>query len=183
MSWTIEKGIVVTKHEEGFKIQPGEIGLLLVAVTVAEVLLQQLVPVGLQPDLFLAAVVCVGWNSFPFKGGLSGTIFGLVADTLLGVYLGLNGLSKTLLGFSASYLGRWLASESRLMRFALLVLVAFVDKMILAGMLLLLGASQPHPFWIYTGSEALATGLFGELLFRFYDRLKLPPKNFRRLTS
>jgi rod shape-determining protein MreD len=110
-------------------------------------------------------------------------VFGLVRDNLLGVYLGLNGLSKTLLGFAASYLNRWVDSESRWVRPAILILLSFSDRIIVSGTLLLLGQSLPPSIWIYTASEAVATGAVGELFFRFYDRIKLPPKNFRRLSS
>jgi len=145
--------------------------------------LQRLLPIGLQPDLFLAVVLYVGWNSYAFKGGFSGSIFGLVKDNILGVYLGLNGLSKTLLGFSASYLNRWIASESQLVRPFILILLSFSDRMVLAGVLSLLGQSQPESFWFYSASEAVVTGFVGEMFFRFYNRLKQPPKNFRRLSS
>jgi rod shape-determining protein MreD len=139
--------------------------------------------VGLQPDLFLAVVLYIGWNSFAFKGGLTGTVFGLVKDNTLGLLLGLNGLSKTLLGFAASYLNRWIASESNLIRPAILALLSFSDKMIVSGMLILLGQSQQESVWIYAISEAIITGVVGEVFFRFYNRIKLPPKNFRRLSS
>ena len=142
-----------------------------------------MLPVGLQPDLFLAVVLYVGWNSFAFKGGLTGIVFGLVRDNILGVFLGLNGLSKTLLGFAASYLSRWIASESSLARLAILVLLSFSDKMITFGMLALLGQSQLASFLTYAASEAVVTGVVGEMFFRSYDRIKLPPKNFRRLSS
>jgi len=125
----------------------------------------------------------VGWNSFAFKGGVTGGIFGLVRDNILGLYLGLNGLSKTLLGFAASYLNRWIASESNLVRPAILVLLSFSDKMILSGMLSLLGQSQPELYLVYAASEAVVTGAVGEMFFRFYNRIKAPPKNFRRLSS
>jgi rod shape-determining protein MreD len=142
-----------------------------------------LLPVGLQPDLFLAVVLYVGWNSVAFKGGVTGSIFGFVRDNILGLYIGLNGLSKTLLGFAASYLSRWIASESNLVRPAILVLLSFSDKMIVSGMLSLLGQSQPELYWIYAASEAVVTGATGEMFFRFYNRIKAPPKNFRRLSS
>lgn len=179
----MKERITRTKNQEHPKIQPSEIGVLLVIVAVAELVLQRLLPVGLQPDLSLIVILYVGWNSFAFKGALTGSIFGLVRDNLLGVYLGLNGLSKTLLGFSMSYLNRWIAYEGKLMRPALLALLAFLDRMIIFGVLAMLGEKQPDSILIYALSEALVTGAVGEVFFRFYDRIKLPPKNFRRLSS
>jgi rod shape-determining protein MreD len=175
--------VIGTKNQENLKIQPSEIGFLLIIVSIVELVLQRVLPVGLQPDLFLAVVVYVGWNSFASKGGVTGSIFGLVRDNILGIPLGLNGLSKTLLGFLASYLNRWIASESKLVRPAVLVLLAFLDKMILSGMLALVGQSLPGSIWVYAISEAVVTGAVGEMFFRFYNRIKLPPKNFRRLSS
>jgi len=180
----MEKGRVIeTKNQENLKIQPIEIGFLLIIVSVVDLVLQHILPIGLQPDLFLAVVLCVGWNSFGMKGGFTGTIFGIVRDNILGLPLGLNGLSKTLLGFLASYLNRWVASESKFVRPAVLVLLAFSDKMVLTGMMALIGHSLPGSIWVYSVSEALVTGAVSEMFFRFYDRIKVPPKNFRRLSS
>jgi rod shape-determining protein MreD len=175
--------VIGTKSQENLKISVIEIAFLLVIVSIAELILQRVLPVGLQPDLFLAVVLYVGWNSFAFKGGVTGSIFGLVRDSILGLDLGLNGLSKTLLGFLSAYLNRWIASESRLVRPAVLFLLAFSDRIILSGMLSMIGQSQPKSFMLYAVSEALVTGILSEMFFRFYNRIKLPPKNFRRLSS
>ena len=155
----------------------------MLAAAAGELLLQQLLPVGLQPDFLLIVVLYVGWNSYGFKGGLTGSLFGLVRDNLLGTYFGLNGLSKTIIGFSASYVSRWIAAESRLVRPALIVLLAFLDKMIVAGMLAVLGQSISDALWLSALSEAIVTGFLGESFFRLYNRVKSPPKNFRRLSS
>jgi len=175
--------VIGTTNQENPKIQPSEIGFLLIVASILELFLQRLLPVGLQPDLLLAIVVYVGWNSVAVKGGITGSIFGLVRDNILGLPFGLNGLSKTLIGFLASYLNRWIASESKLVRPAVLSLLAFSDRMILSAMLSLVGQSLPESFWIYAVSEAVVTGAVSEMFFRFYNRFKLPPKNFRHLSS
>lgn len=165
------------------KIQGPEIGVLLAAVLVGELIVHRVLPMGLRPDLSLVAVLFVGWNSSPLKGAAAGTAFGLVRDYILGIYLGLNGLSKTVLGYAAAYLNRWVASENRLLRAALLTILSCLDRIIVYVMLSMFGRSLPDPYWFYAVMEALVTGLVGESFFRFYSRVKVPPKNFRRLGS
>jgi len=108
-------------------------------------------------------------------------IFGLTQDAVLGMYLGINGLVKTFFGFMGFYLDRWIPLEQSALRPLVLMMLALLDNILLGGMLLLLRLGLEADFWFDAGIEAVVTGIIGTLIFRTYDRLKFPPKDFRRL--
>ncbi|MCZ6877848.1 MAG: rod shape-determining protein MreD, partial [Acidobacteria bacterium] len=92
-------------------IRNSEVVLLLAATAVAEIVFANYFPAALYLDLSLVLALYIGWNSSPAKGAVRGFTFGLLKDAISGIYLGLNGLSKTLMGFGGSYLSKWLVLE------------------------------------------------------------------------
>jgi rod shape-determining protein MreD len=158
-----------------------EIGVFLLIGLGVEVIQGSLLPPYLRAHVLLVFVLYVGWRSTPLRAAFVGTVFGLLQDYLFGIPLGLNGLSKTLLGFVAGYLSRWTTPELGVARVVLLVGLALMDRSIILGTLLLLGQRIPSPPALELTAAAALTGLLGEVFFRLYDKIRFPPKDFRRL--
>jgi cell shape-determining protein MreD len=105
----------------------------------------------------------------------------MVQDYLVGVPVGLNGLSKTIIAFGASYLNRWASADLGSLRILVIALLAIMDRAIIMASLFLLGlqVSPLRPADVL--SSAVLTGVVGEVFFRLYDKIRFPPKDFRRL--
>jgi len=114
-------------------LRNSEVVLLLAATAVAEIVFANYLPVALYLDLSLVLALYIGWNSSPAKGAVSGFAFGLLQDAISGIYLGLNGLSKTLMGFGGAYLSKWLLLEGLPARCVLIGLLSVVDEGIVVG--------------------------------------------------
>ena len=84
------------------RIPPLEILVFLVVGLAVDLTQGALLPGYLRAEVLLVLVVYVGWSTTPLKGAVVGTIFGIVEDYLVGIPVGLNGLSLTLIGFFAS---------------------------------------------------------------------------------
>lgn len=159
-------------------IRNSEIVALLAITAVLEFLFPT--PSALYLDLPLFFALYIGWYSSPSKGAVCGIAFGLLQDVFSRSYLGLNGTSKTLLGFGGSYLSKWLVLESFLARCALIGSLSLLDNVIVITMEFLLG--QPiQQGWLRTLIEIPVTGILGGGIFQIYDRVKFPQKDFRRL--
>ena len=162
-------------------IRNSEVALLLAATTVAEVVFANYLPAALYLDLSLVLVLYIGWNSSPSKGAVSGIAFGLLQDAVSGIFLGLNGLSKTLMGFGGAYLSKWLLLEGLVARGVLIGLLSAVDEGIVVGMRALLGQTIQQEVWLRILIQVPVTGIVGAVIFHFYDRIKFPEKDFRQI--
>jgi rod shape-determining protein MreD len=157
-----------------------EIAGLLLLSAVVEVIQGRLLPPYLHSHLFLVVVLYVGWYSAPAKSAFCGTVFGIAEDYLVGIYLGMNGLSKTLFGFGATYFSRWMAAEAGPARAVLIAVMTALDRWLVLGLLFLLGQGWRSVPLVNILGSALLTGVVGEVFFRLYDKIRFPPKDFRR---
>ena len=132
-------------------------------------------------DISLILVLYIGSRSLPVKGGLAGLLFGMMHDGMFGFFLGIHGMSRTLLGFSASHLSQRVAVEGPPSRPFAIALMSVVDSLVVWMLLTLLGLPVVAGFWLQAGIRAIVTGIVGEVAFRVYDKLRFPPKDFRRL--
>ncbi|MGH9339190.1 MAG: rod shape-determining protein MreD [Acidobacteriota bacterium] len=158
-----------------------EFVLVLISVVALEIIFANYLPLALHFDLYLVFALYIGWYSTPVKGALSGVTLGLIQDAITGIYLGLNGLSKTVLGFAGAYLGRRVTFESFLSRVILIGMLSLIDRVLILVMLLLLNQPLVEGFWMNALIKATVTGVLGGVIFSIYDRLKHPRKDFRRL--
>lgn len=163
------------------KLPKAEILLFLVVGLVLEIVQGAVLPGFLRTELILILVTYVSWYSPPLKSAFVGTLFGILQDYLSGAFIGLNGLSKTLLGFAASYISRWSAPDLGSWRILIIAFLAVFDRILVLGILLLLGQTLSTPNPIEAFSSAALTGALGELFFRLYDKIRFPPKDFSRL--
>ena len=156
------------------------VGFLIVGLFI-EFIQGFVVPSFLHADVLLVLVVYVASHSDPLKGALVGTLFGMVQDFLLGVPVGLNGLGKSLIAFGASYLNRWASADLGTLRILIIALLAILDRGIVLATLFILGLEVAPVRPLDILSAAALTGIVGEVFFRLYDKIRFPPKDFRRL--
>lgn len=158
-----------------------ELLVLLLATALVELILARTFPSGLLVDLALILTVYVGRLSDSVRGAFLGMLFGLIQDGVLGLILGINGISKTLIGFAASSTRKWAAPESFVARAVFLGILAVADNLLVYATLALLGQPLRRGYRTDFFVEAALTAAIGALIFQTYDRVKFPRKDFRRL--
>lgn len=156
-----------------------EILLLLLLAGSFEILLSRAVPeLRRYLDLPLILVLYLSLYSTAARSALWGTCFGLLADLLMGTLVGLNGLSKTVIGFLTALLRLRTAAEGFLGRMLLLLGAASLDTVLMVAILDLLGQPLLDSSLPFVAVRSLVTSVVGVFVFRGYDRIKFPPKNF-----
>ncbi len=159
-------------------IRNSEVVVLLAFAAMTESLFANYLPVALYLDLPLIFTLYVGWCSSPARGAACGIGFGWLQDAIAGIYLGFNGLTKTLMGFTASYLSKWLVMEGLLVRCVLIGLLSLVDDLLVVGIRALLGQTIQQEVWLRILLRIPITGAAGGIFFLVYDRFKFPEKDF-----
>ncbi len=152
------------------------IGLIIIfAVVLQTTLVNYLAVLRVKPDLLLMIVLYIGFKSGPLRGELSGFLSGLLEDIFSGNLIGINALSKTILGNLAG-LGRdKLAFENLITQ----IVVTFLATSIYAFLLFLL-----KTFFLNRGISFVATIKYGVIasfynailavfVFRLLDKLKI----------
>lgn len=139
----------------------------------------RLLSIYLHIDWPLIFVFYIGWSTNPLRGAVSGTIFGLVQDILLGVLWGINGTIKTLIGYFSAYLGNLLNPDlGGWVRMFLVSLISFINNYLLfESHHILFNPPGRTPFLVIL-SGALLTGIIGEFIFRLLDRIHSVPKQY-----
>lgn len=84
-------------------------------------------------DLVLVAVVAVALLFGPVAGLLAGTFGGLAQDALAGGIIGIGGLAKTLVGFSAGVIGAQFIVSAALPRFVMFFGATFLHAACFLG--------------------------------------------------
>jgi rod shape-determining protein MreD len=171
----------VVNKDLNASIRNWEVLILFLAAAVTGVVFANHLPAALYLDLHLILVLYVGWYSPPAKGAFCGFSFGLLQDAVSGLFLGINGLSKTLLGYYAGYLSRLIRVDNFFGRLLLICALSLLDSGVVYCMLSMLGQAVRDVFWIDALVKSVVTGMAGAFGSRFYDRFKFPEKDFRRL--
>jgi rod shape-determining protein MreD len=121
-------------------------------------------------DLFLVTAVGFGLTRGRMVGMGAGTAAGLVQDAFSGGMLGLNGLSKTTIGYLSGIVGRWLIVRGWGARFLFFFVASAADLLILA----LVGSAVERPIVIGEGMTPLilcsCNGLVGAFVLSLRDR-------------
>ena len=130
-------------------------------------------------DLVLIVVVYLALISGPVTGLLLGSAAGLVQDSLSSGIIGIGGLSKTVVGFVAGFLGTQFIVTAPLSRFLVFVLSTLINAAVFMGLYSVLGLRQFDDPWAPVISQAIGNGLLGvvgaqlvELLPGLRDRRK-----------
>ncbi len=161
-------------------VRPREVLYFLLGIAALEVLQSSYFPAGRYLDFPLVIVTYIGWYSSAPKGAGCGIGLGLVQDFFLSPYLGLNGLSKTAVGFISAYLSKWIAWEGFLPRMVLITLLSLLDSAMVYGMLALLNPVVTVNQGIDVLLRSGITGVGGGALLVVYERVKLSSRDFRR---
>ena len=130
-------------------------------------------------DLVLIVVVYLALISGPVTGLLLGSAAGLVQDSLSSGIIGIGGLSKTVVGFVAGFLGTQFIVTAPLSRFLVFVLSTLINAAVFMGLYSVLGLRQFDDPWTPVLSQAVGNGFLGvvgaqlvELLPGLRDRRK-----------
>lgn len=158
-----------------------EVLILLGGTTALELVLARIAPTSLIVDLPLILVVYVGWYSTPVKAATVGAAFGLLQDVVLGLTLGINGISKTLIGFCSSGFKKWVVPEGYWLRGLVLIGLSLLDRAIVYGLLHLIQQPLRPDYYQDILIGVGITGAVGGIVFQIYDRIKFPPKDFRHI--
>ena len=141
-------------------------GALLVQTTLSGLFIGSTVTV----NLVLVAVVYLALAYGPVTGMLSGTLGGLVQDSLAGGIVGLGGLTKTLIGFVVGVLSTQFNLSSTAPRLVMFVAATFGHQDLLAGMQRITGGPlmslQPSRLFM----QALINGVIGVVAFFVVER-------------
>jgi rod shape-determining protein MreD len=152
--------------------------LVTIAVPFVLILLQALLPRIFHPllilDLPLIAVIFFAVaRRNPILGAISGAAIGLVEDALTGLPIGINGISKTIIGYAASSIGLQVDVDNLTTR----ILMNFGFSLLQSGLLFLiqrylLGMAAYKPLWLHELYRALFNTLVALPLFMLLDRTK-----------
>lgn len=156
--------------------------LVLVIIPFQAGLLEPLSIAGIKPDLPLALLYIIGLLTGPREATLIGIGSGLLLDIGSASFLGLMGISRGLVGFSASLLGTRVLDISSPSNGVFLAAFCFVEGSCIALFLQLFYGSVPF-FSLVAGKvlpTALYTGLLGVLLLQLVARKNVLPALKRR---
>jgi rod shape-determining protein MreD len=142
-------------------------GLIAVALALAlqTTLARLLVGGSVAIDLVLVAVVGVALTMGPVSGMLTGTVAGLIQDSLSSGVLGIGGLAKSVTGFLAGALGQQFILAAALPRFAMFVGATVAHSALFMGLYVALGLKMfPSP-WKAVASQAIGNAVVGVIAF------------------
>ncbi len=160
-------------------VKTGEVLVLLAVTAGIQLISANYLPALVYLDVMLLAVVYIGWHSGPSRGATWGITFGLVQDVVqLLPFIGLNGVTKTLVGFASAYLSRRIFLRGVGPRVFSASAITVLDGMLLWGLLWLLGGVPPVQSWQSMTTRVLVTGVVGSLVFALYERVRFPEKDF-----
>ena len=160
-------------------VRNGEVLALLAVTAGIQLISVNYLPALVYLDVMLLAVMYIGWHSAPSRGAGWGIIFGLVQDVVqLLPFIGLNGVTKTLVGFASAYLSRWIFLRGVGPRVFSASTITVLDGMLQWGLLWLLGGVPPVQNWQSMATRVAVTGVVGSLIFSLYERVRFPQKDF-----
>ncbi len=107
----------------------------------------------------------------PVGGMMTGCILGLIQDAMSGHFIGVYGISKTVVGYLASSLGARIDLENPLARFLLTIGFYLAHQGVFAIVMRVM-VNQPYPLRIWLLGAAIVNGVVGALLFALLDRLR-----------
>lgn len=120
-------------------------------------------------DPFLLLTVYAGARSAPPRGTLTGLAAGLTQDALTGTLFGLNGFTKTLVGYLSHGIGGRLVLTNAVPQVVVIIGATLLDRFGIAILSLLLRGTFPLPPVGALLLLCLFNALVGVAVFRFAD--------------
>ena len=120
-------------------------------------------------DLVLVVVVYVSLKAGPTVGMLTGTVAGLMQDSLMTGIVGIGSLGKTLVGYLAGIVGRAFIVTQPVPRFLVFVAATLLEMTVITG---LRAVVTPGPASVPAGAivaQAFGNALVGIVLFQLTE--------------
>lgn len=149
--------------------------LIVTALGIAALILQSVVGyqlVGRRPMVDLPLVVVVSGAIFlgPLVGLLTGTFTGLAQDALSGGILGVAGLAKTLVGFTAGVLATQFIVSNVLPRFVVFAAMTWLHGVCFLGVYAMIEQAGLGGSWRTLAVQSLLNGLIGVVATKLVER-------------
>lgn len=122
-------------------------------------------------DLVLVVVVYVALSSGAVPGLMTGTVAGLIQDSLSTGVIGIGGLAKTIVGFVTGIIGTQLNIAEPVARFVVFFAATVVHQAITIGLGTVLGLQSFGVPYAAIAGEALANAVVGVAAFQLTDLL------------
>ncbi len=122
-------------------------------------------------DLVLVAVVYVALSSGSVAGMMTGTIAGLIQDSLTTGVIGIGGLAKTIVGFVTGIIGTQLNIAEPVARFVVFFAATVVHQTIVIGLGAVVGLRTFGVPYAAVAGEALANAVVGVAAFQLTELL------------
>lgn len=158
------------------------LAILLLIIPLQAALLDPLSLGGIKPDLPLALIYVIGLLTSPTEAALVGMAVGLVQDIGSASPLGLNGITRGLLGLGAGLLGRRVLDIASPMNMIFLSAFSLVEGLVIMLFMQTFYGDVPFLSLVVTRMvpQALFTGLVGSFVLRFMNRKTLMSALMRR---
>lgn len=139
--------------------------ILLVSLIIQTTLVPQLRIMGAQPDLILIVVVSYGFIEGPAAGSTAGFVGGLLQDLFSIRIVGLNALSKTIVGYLSGLVEKTIFTKSVILPVLAIFFTSFLSNTIYAITAFLLG--EPTLSWAAFYSIILPSAIYSGLVSFF----------------
>ncbi|HEY2933708.1 MAG TPA: rod shape-determining protein MreD [Acidobacteriota bacterium] len=147
----------------------------LVAIAVIG-MIEHLLALYLRPllyvDLFLLYSVYAGLMMQQVSAAYSGFLAGALQDLLSGFPIGVNGFSKTILGFGIATVNRYVILDSLWVRLGAVLAASLINSAVLACLLYTLEQSIPVHFFQTSVIQATSNSMAALILFQIADRIR-----------
>jgi len=120
-------------------------------------------------DLVLVVVVYVALSSGSVAGLLTGTVAGLIQDSLSTGLIGVGGLAKTIVGFVAGIVGTQFIVAQPLPRFVVFFVATVAHQAITIGLGVVLGQRSFGMPYAAVAGEALGNAIVGVAAFQLVE--------------
>ena len=122
-------------------------------------------------DVVLVAVVYVALTTGPVGGMLSGTVAGLIQDTLSSGVIGIGGLAKTLVGFLVGAFGQQFIVTAAVPRLFVFMAATAAHVLLFQGLYAALGLRTFSSPWAAVATQALGNTVVGMVAFATVESL------------
>lgn len=139
--------------------------MFLISLILQSTLFSHLTVAGVKPDLVLILVVLYALLHGPKEGALIGFAGGLLQDLLFGQNIGINALTKIIVGYIFGVLDRKIYKENLLIPIAALFLGTFVNETILH--LLRLAGGTSVTYFSHVRTVIFSTAVYNSCLAPF----------------
>jgi len=123
-------------------------------------------------DLFLLYTVYAGLLMQQVSAAYSGFLAGALQDLLSGFPVGVNGFSKTILGFGIATVNRYMILDSTWIRLGAVLAASLINSAVLAALLYTLEQSIPVHFFQTSVIQATSNSMAALILFHIADRVR-----------